>query len=133
MLKGDMYDFIIKRSFWNVVIDLWHCRNCAPNSVSLFYDSICINYHIHKRQIKMKIKLMISLVWILEIISWAALLYLTINSNLDLKWICYIDFFGGCTILIFGGWLCQNLAMSNKKRHATLVTKRGERYLRSNV
>jgi len=66
-------------------------------------------------------KFMIALTVIFSIVAWVGMIALTVHINIELKWMLYIGGFGGCLILICGGWLCQNLAMSDKKRHATPV------------
>jgi len=81
----------------------------------------------------MKVKLLITLSCLFDILIWVGLLVLTVKSDLELKWMFFIAIFGGLLIVTFGGWLCQNLAMSNKKRHATLVKQRNTRFLRANV
>lgn len=81
----------------------------------------------------MKVKLLILLCCFIDIILWVGMIALIVESGMPIHWMLFTSFFGGLIIVSFGGWLCQNLAMSNKKRHATLVAKRSERYLRSHV
>ena len=67
----------------------------------------------------MKITILILLSILFDILMWVALISLTIKSGIPLEWMMFASFFGGCLIVIFGGCICQNLANSNKKRHAT--------------
>jgi len=77
-------------------------------------------------------KLMIALTVLFSIVAWVLMIALAVHINLELQWKFYIGGFGGSLILVLGGWLCQNLAMSDKKRHATPV-KSNTRFLRANT
>jgi len=77
--------------------------------------------------------LMIALTIIICLVGWIGMIALVAHINLELQWKFYIGGFGGCLILVFGGWLCQNLAMSDKKRHATPAKKIKTRFLRANT
>jgi arginine exporter protein ArgO len=70
----------------------------------------------------MKIKLLILLCCIVDIVLWIGMIALIVESSMPIHWMLFAAFFGGLLIVIFGGWVCQNLAISNKKRHATLLT-----------
>lgn len=81
----------------------------------------------------MKLKILITLSCFFDILVWVGLLALTVQSDLQLKWMFFIAIFGGFLIVIFGGWLCQNLAEKHKKRHATLIKKNNTRFLKANT
>jgi len=70
----------------------------------------------------MKKYALILLACALDVAMWVGLIALTVRSGLPLEWMLFTAFFGGLLIVVFGAYVCQNLAKyESKKRHATLL------------
>jgi hypothetical protein len=77
--------------------------------------------------------LLIAACFLIDVVLWVGMMAAIVSSPLELHWMLFASFFGGCLIVSIGGLIFKKFTDKPKKRHATRIDKNNPRFVRANT